>query len=73
MDKDEEKAAGAEEWTEALSDYLDGVTAEDFDPQAAEAWLARAEELDGAAASFDAAGAEAAFRARHGELFAAPE
>lgn len=72
MDKDEEKAAGAEEWTEALSDYLDGVTAEDFDPQAAEAWLARAEELDGAAASFDAAGAEAAFRARHGELFAAP-
>lgn len=72
MDKDEWKAAGAEKWTEALSDYLDGVTAEGFDPEEAERWLSGAEALDGAAASFDAAAAEAAFRARHRDLFAPP-
>lgn len=69
MDKEEREAAEAERLTEELSDYLDGVTEEDFDRSAAERWLAAAEELDGAEDTFDAGAAEAAFRARHGDLF----
>lgn len=72
MDKEERKAAEAERLTEDLSDYLDGVSEEDFDPVAVERWLAAAEELDGAEDSFDAGAAEAAFRARHGDLFPRP-
>lgn len=72
MDKEERKAAEAERLTEDLSDYLDGVSEEDFDPVAVERWLAAAEELDGAEDSFDAEAAEAAFRARHGDLFPRP-
>lgn len=72
MDKEERKAAEAERLTEDLSDYLDGVSEEDFDPVAVERWLAAAEELDGAEDSFDAGAAEAAFRARHGNLFPRP-
>ena len=68
MDKEERKAAEAERLMEAFSDYLDGVSAEDFDRLEAERWLAASEELDGAEGSFDAAAAEAAFRARHGAL-----
>ena len=72
MDKEERKAAEAERLTEDLSDYLDGVSEEDFDPVAVERWLAAAEKLDGAEDSFDAGAAEAAFRARHGDLFPRP-
>ncbi len=72
MDKEERKAAEAERLTEDLSDYLDGVSEEDFDPVAVERWLAAAEKLDGAEDSFDAEAAEAAFRARHGDLFPRP-
>lgn len=68
MDKEERRAAEAERLMEAFSDYLDGVSAEDFDRLEAERWLAASEELDGAEGSFDAAAAEAAFRARHGAL-----
>ncbi len=69
MDKEERKAAEAERLTEELSDYLDEVAEEDFDRSAAERWLAAAEELDGAEDTFDAGAAEAAFRARHADLF----
>lgn len=69
MDKEERKAAEAERLTEELSDYLDGVAEADFDRSAAERWLAAAEELDGAEDTFDAGAAEAAFRARHADLF----
>lgn len=69
MDKEEREAAEAERLTEKLSDYLDEVTEEDFDRSAAERWLAAAEELDGAEDTFDAGAAEAAFRARHADLF----
>lgn len=72
MDKEERKAAEAERLTEDLSDYLDGVSEEDFDPAAVERWLAAAEELDGTEDSFDAGAAEAAFRARHADLFPRP-
>ena len=70
MDKEERRAAEAERLMEAFSDYLDGVPEEDFDPERAEEWFSAAEELDGAEDSFDAAAAEAAFRARHGTLLA---
>ena len=70
MDKEERRAAEAERLMEAFSDYLDGVPEEDFDPERAEEWFSAAEELDGAEGSFDAAAAEAAFRARHGTLLA---
>lgn len=69
MDKEARKAAEAERLTEELSDYLDGVAEADFDRSAAERWLAAAEELDGAEDTFDAGAAEAAFRARHADLF----
>lgn len=69
MDKEERKAAAAERLTEELSDYLDEVAEADFDRSAAERWLAAAEELDGAEDTFDAGAAEAAFRARHADLF----
>lgn len=69
MDKEEREAAEAERLTEALSDYLDGVSEADFDRAAAERWLAAAEELDGVEDTFDAGAAEAAFRARHADLF----
>lgn len=72
MDKEERKAAEAERLTEELSDYLDGVAEEDFDRSAAERWLAAAEELDGVEDTFDAGAAEAAFRARHADLFSRP-
>ena len=72
MDKEERKAAEAERLTEDLSDYLDEVSEEDFDPAAVDQWLAAAEELDGAEDSFDAGAAEAAFRARHADLFSRP-
>ena len=70
MDKEERRAAEAERLMEAFSDYLEGVPEEDFDRSAAEEWFSAAEELDGAEGSFDAAAAEAAFRARHGALLA---
>ena len=70
VDKEERRAAEAERLMEAFSDYLDGVPEEDFDPERAEEWFSAAEELDGAEGSFDAAAAEAAFRARHGTLLA---
>ena len=69
MDKEERKAAEAERLTEELSDYQDGEAEEDYDRSAAERWLAAAEKLDGAEDTFDAEAAEAAFRARHADLF----
>lgn len=72
MDKEERKAAEAERLTEDLSDYLDEASEEDFDRLEAERWLAAAEELDGVEDTFDAGAAEAAFRARHADLFSRP-
>ena len=68
MDKEERKAAEAERLTEDLSDYLDEVSEEDFDPAAVGRWLAAAVELDGSVDSFVAGPAQAACRAPHAEL-----
>ena len=68
MDKEERKAAEAERRTEALSDYLDEVSEEDFDPSTVEDWFSALGAQDGEEDAFDAAAAEAAFRARHGAL-----
>lgn len=68
MDKEERRAAEAERRTEALSDYLDEVSEEDFDPSTVEDWFSALGAQDGEEDAFDAAAAEAAFRARHGVL-----
>ena len=68
MDKEERRAAEAERRTEALSDYLDEVSEEDFDPSTVEDWFSALGAQDGEEDAFDAAAAEAAFRARHGAL-----
>ena len=57
---------------EELSDWLDRTGEEDFDPSVPSAYLHALEEQVPHLPPFDAAAAEAAFRARHPELIPAP-
>ena len=71
MDDKNRKAEAAERLTESFSDWLDGVSEEDFSPEEAERRLSQLDGLDPMEPPFDAAAAEAAFRARHEAYFPA--
>lgn len=59
--------------TEALSDYLDGVSEEDFDPSVMSAYLDALEERAPQTVSFDPRAAELIFRERHRDLLPAAD
>ena len=69
MDEEHWAAMGPEELTEALSDYLDQTEEADFDPAVPAAYLSALEEREAGLPPFDPVAAEAAFRARHQDLF----
>ena len=69
MDKEQLTSLEPEALVEALSDWLDQTEEADFDPDVPSACLDALEEKVPDLPPFDAAAAEAAFRARHRDLF----
>ena len=72
MDKERLEAMGAEALVEELSDRLDQMGEEDFDPDVVDAYLEVLGREAPVASGFDVHAAEEDFRARHADLFAAP-
>lgn len=71
MDDQRLEAMEPEALSEALSDWLDRTGAEDFDPAVMDAYLDILARKDPVASDFDPVSAEAAFRTRRPDLFAA--
>ena len=72
MDKERLEAMGAEALVEELSDRLDQMGEEGFDPDVVDAYLEVLGREAPVASGFDVHAAEEDFRARHADLFAAP-